>query len=182
MKKPIRYEKKIITGRTRLTYVNLFVPRAVEEGQEPRYSVCLLIPKGDIKTLQEIHRAVEEVKKSGIHVWGGKVPESLKMPLRDGDAEKPEQMEFAGHYYLNASSRQRPGVVDPHLKEILDSREVYSGCYGRASLNFYAYARGASNGIACSLQNVQKIAEGEPLTGRARPEEDFEVIEEELWG
>jgi len=170
---------KVVTGKVRLSYAHLFKPTAIAEGQDPKYSVCVLIPKSDKATLQKIKAAVDAAKQQGASKWGGKIPANLKTPLRDGDEERPDQDEYKGMYFLNASSKQAPGIVDKQCNPILDSTEVYSGCYGRVSMNFYPFAQAGNKGIACGLNHVQKIADGDYLGGRSRAEDDFEAMEEE---
>lgn len=99
---------------------------------------------------------------------------ALKTPLRDGDLERPDDEAYANSYFVNANSITAPGIVDIDRQQILEHSEVYSGIYGRASINFYAYNAKASKGIACGLQNVQKIRDGEPLGGHSRAEDDFD--------
>lgn len=166
-------DTKVVTGKVRFSYVNIFQPRAVNEGQDPKYSLCILIPKTDRATLDKIRKAIEAAKVAGIPLWGGKVPPNLKMPLRDGDTERPDDPAFAGHFFINANSLSKPGIVDANVQPILDSSEVYSGCYGRVSVNFYAYNNSGNRGIACGLNNVQKLEDGEHLGGRSSPEDDF---------
>jgi hypothetical protein len=168
---------KIITGKIRLAYANLFTARIISEGQEPKYSLCVLIPKGDKSTIDKINSAIEVAKVSGKAILGDTTNLDFKTPLRDGDEERPDQNEYVGHYFLNATSKQKPGIVDKSLNEIVDSTKVYSGCYGRVSLNFYAFNQGGNKGIGCGLQNLQKLAEGEPLSTRCAAEEDFEVVD-----
>lgn len=164
---------KVVTGKVRLSYANLFVATAISEDQEKKYSVSLLIPKTDKVTLKKIAKAIENAKLDRAAKWGGKVPANIKTPLRDGDLERPDQSEYAGHYFINASSKMKPGVVDLNLNPVLDSEEVYSGCYARASINFYAFNVSGNRGIAAGLNNIQKIADGDYLGGRARAEDDF---------
>lgn len=168
---------KVITAKVRLSYVNLFKPRAQEEGQEPKYSVCVLIPKSDKETVAKVKAAIEAAKTGGADQWGGKVPANLKMPLRDGDTER-DSPEYKGHWFVNANSKQKPGVVgterDIEGKLVPASEaDVYSGCYARVALNFFAYNMKGNKGIGAGLQSVQKIADGEPLSGRANPDADF---------
>lgn len=164
---------KVITGKVRLSYVHLFKPVAISEGQEPKYSVCVLIPKSDKDTLKKIQTAIEAAKTAGLQMWGGRIPKELKLPLRDGDEERPDQPEYEGMYFINATSKQRPGVVDRNLNEIMDSTEVYSGCWGRVSITFYPFNQAGNKGVACGLNNVQKLADGDYLGGRSRAEDDF---------
>ena len=170
---------KIVTGKARLSYVNLFQPRAQNEGQEPKYSVCVLVPKTDTATVNKIKAAIESAKEAGKPTWGGKVPPGLKVPLRDGDTER-DTPEYKGHWFINATSKQRPQVVDASVQPILSADEVYSGCYGRVSINFYAYNQNGNRGVAAGLGNVQKVADGEPLSGRSRAEDDFTAVQEEF--
>lgn len=172
-------DTKVITGKVRLSYAHLFKPVAIDDGQEPKYSVCLLIPKSDKQTLKKIKAAVEAAKQAGASKWGGKIPNNLKMPLRDGDEERPDQEEYAGHYFLNANSKQAPGIVDKSLQPIMDSTEVYSGCYARASINFFAFNTAGNKGIACGLNNIQKLEDGDYLGGRSRAEDDFDAMDDE---
>ena len=165
---------KIITGKVRFSYVNIFKARAAMAGGDEKYSISLLIPKSDKVTIKKIEAAVEEAIREGISSkWGGKRPANLKLPLRDGDTER-DTPEYEGCFFLNANSNQKPGIVDRDLMEILDPEEVYSGCYGRASINFYPYSVNGNKGVGVGLNNVQKLTDGERLGGsRATAESDF---------
>lgn len=165
----------ITTGRVRFSYVHIFEPYAFDSSPDrPQYSMAVLIDKEDKATLGKVRNAiraaVEEGKESR---WKGKKP-NLWNPLRDGDEERPDQPEYAGKMFLNAKSKNRPGVVDRNLQEILDAQEVYSGCYGRVSLSFFPFAVSGNYGVGVGLNNVQKLADGEPLGGKTNPEDDFD--------
>ena len=168
---------KVVTGKVRFSYLNAFEPKSVNGGDE-KYSVSLIIPKSDKKTISDINAAIEQAKQDGKGKFGGKVPASLKLPLRDGDLERTEDESYKGCYFVNANSKDRPGVVDKNVKAILDPNELYSGCYGRASITFYAFNQNGNKGIACGLQNIQKLADGEPLSGRSRAEDDFTTADD----
>lgn len=168
---------KVITGKVRFSYVNIFKSRAFQAGQDAKYSVCLLIPKEDKATIKKIKAAIEEAVQEGIaSKWGGKKPANLKLPLRDGDEERADEApEYAGMYFLNANSNQKPGIIDRNLNEILDPEEVYSGCWGRASVNFYAFDSNGNRGVGAGLNNIQKLADGDRLgAARASAESDFD--------
>ena len=163
---------KVITGKVRMSYANVWEPQSVN-GSEPKYSVSLIIPKGDKKTLEKVKKAIEVAKKEGVSKLGGKIPANLKTPLRDGDVDRPDDEAYANSYFINANSKIKPGIVDRNVEPILDQSEFYSGCYGRASIVFYAYNANGNKGIACGLQNLQKLEDGEPLGGRSSAEDDF---------
>ena len=166
---------KVITGKVRFCYEHVFEPQALNEGETPKYSVCILIRKDDTATLDKVKKAIEAAKlvgKAKIADKNGKIPSNIKIPLRDGDEERGDDPAFEGCYFLNASSNRRPSIVDRNLEEIMSRDEFYSGCYGRASINFYAF-NVQSKGIAAGLNNLQKLEDGEPLAGGASAAEDF---------
>lgn len=99
--------------------------------------------------------------------------------LRDGDTERPDDPAYAGSYFINANSATAPGIVDADCNPILTRSEVYSGVYGRASINFYAFNSNGNKGIACGLNNLQKIRDGEPLGGKSSAASDFSTDADE---
>ncbi|WP_069648962.1 DUF2815 family protein [Caloranaerobacter ferrireducens] len=169
---------KVITGKVRFSYVNVWEPKSVN-GSDPKYSVSLIIPKSDKETIRKIKAAIEAAKKEGLSKLGGRIPANLKTPLRDGDLDRPDDEAYRNSYFVNANSTTKPGIVDKNVQPILDQTEFYSGCYGRASIVFYAYNANGNKGIACGLQNLQKLEDGEPLGGKSRPEDDFGLFEDE---
>ena len=164
---------KVITGKCRLSYEHVFEAASIN-GSDPKYSACIVIPKTDKATLAKIQAAVNAAIQDGIKSkWKGKKPVNLKLPLRDGDAERPDDEAFSGCYFLNANANRAPGSVDLARNPILDREEVYSGCYCRFSVNFYPFSASGNNGVAVGLNNVQKVADGERLAGGSRAEDDF---------
>ena len=165
---------KITTGKVRFSYAHVWEPKAVEPGDEPKYSVCLLIPKSEKVTLAKIKKATAAALENGREKFGGKIPKNYKDPLRDGDVDKEDNEEYRDHYFINCSSKDKPQIVDSQISPILEKDEFYSGCYGRASVNFYAFNTSGNKGVAVGLKNLQKIADGERLSGGySDPEDDF---------
>ncbi len=169
---------KVITGPdTRWSYANVWEPKSINGGT-PKYSVSLIIPKTDTKTLHKIQAAIEAAYKEGeakLKGNGKSIPalSTLKTPLRDGDTERPDDLAYAGCYFINANATSAPGIVDVDRNPILTRSEVYSGVYGRASITFYAFNNSGNRGIACGLNNLQKVRDGEPLGGKASAASDF---------
>lgn len=166
---------KVITGKVRFSYANVFEPTAIQDGQTPKYNVSIIISKSDTKTVEAIKKAIEAAKEAGkskIADKNGKIPVNLKTPLRDGDEERPNDPAYENSYFINANSERKPGIVDRDLNPIMSRDDFYSGCYGRASINFYAFNVN-SKGIACGLNNLQKLEDGERLAGGSSAEEDF---------
>lgn len=166
---------KVITGKVRFSYANVFEPTAMQDGQTPKYNVSIIISKSDTKTVEAIKKAIEAAKEAGkskIADKNGKIPVNLKTPLRDGDEERPDDPAYENSYFINANSERKPGIVDRDLNPIMSRDDFYSGCYGRASINFYAFNVN-SKGIACGLNNLQKLEDGERLAGGSSAKEDF---------
>ncbi len=171
---------KLVTGKVRLSYANIWEPRENDQGQL-KYSCALLIPKTDKETLRKVKAIVDALKAEAVTKYKGKLPANFKLPLHDGDEEKPDDENYAGHYYLNAYANTQPGIAKPvgrgadgktRFEEIEDTTEVYSGCYARVSVNFYLYDN-KSKGIGVGLNNIVKVQDGEPLAGRASVNDDF---------
>ena len=162
----------------RFSYLHCWEPDSIN-GSEPKYSVSAIIPKSDTATINAIKVAIENAKKESMSKWGGKIPPNLKLPLRDGDIDRPEDEAYANSFFLNANSRQAPQVVDRHVQPILDQNEVYSGCYGAISVTFYGYNSNGNRGIASGLGNIQKLRDGEPLGGRTNAADDFESVDDD---
>ena len=176
---------KVITGvKTRWSYANVWEPKSINGGS-PKYSVSLIIPKSDTKTVTAVKNAIQAAYDEGQSKLKGNsksVPalSAIKNPLRDGDAERPDDEAYKDSYFINANSATAPGIVDAARQPILERSEVYSGVYGRASINFYAFNSNGNKGIACGLNNLQKISDGEPLGGKTRAEDDFADEDEDF--
>lgn len=171
--------KVITTGLVRFSYAAVFEPKAMEGQDKKKYSVSVLIKKSDKKNIAAIEAAIEAAKQAGKTTkFAGKM-NNLKMPLRDGDTERPDDPVYAGHVFVTASSDMKPQVVDQDLNPILDKDEFYSGCYGRISMNFYPFNAAGNKGVACGLNNIQKLKDGERLSGGATAEDDFGELDPE---
>ena len=170
---------KVITGPdTRWSYANVWEPKAIGDGTVEKYSVSLIIPKSDGKTIAKINTAIKAAYKEGeskLKGNGKSVPalSAIKTPLRDGDVERPDDSAYADSYFVNANSTTAPSIVDKDCNRVLERSAVYSGVYGRASITFYAFNSNGNKGIACGLQNLQLLRSGEPLGSKASAEDDF---------
>lgn len=162
----------------RFSYANVHDPVSVN-GSDLKYSVSIIIPKSDKKTIKKIKDAIQKATQENKDKFGGKVPANLKTPLRDGDVDREDDEAYANSYFINANSKIKPGIVDADLNPIMDQSEFYSGCYGRVSLTFYAFNVNGNKGIAAGLQNIMKTDDGEPLGGRSSAEDDFADDSEE---
>lgn len=172
-------ETKVITGKVRLSYANVWEPRLNDQGKE-KYSVSIIIPKSDKKTLGAIKKAVDAAVANGVEKHGAKVfgnRAALKLPLRDGDVDRPDDPAYEDSYFLNASTGQAPQIVDQAVNPILDRAEVYSGCYARVSINFYPYDVNGNRGVAAGLGNIQKMGDGEPLGGSTPASAEFGALD-----
>ena len=185
MSKTVMNPTKVVTGKhTVFSYLNVNEPKTPLGGGTPKYSVSLIIPKSDTATVEKIRAAIRAAYEEGqgkLRGSGKTVPalESIKTPLRDGDKDRKGDEAYKDAYFVNANSTTKPGVVDADRNTILDSSELYSGIIGRASINFYAFNSNGNRGIACGLNNIQKLADGTPLGGHSRAEDDFADLDDD---
>ena len=169
---------KIITGKVRFSYVNIFEPKEDASGGNPKYGVTLLIPKSDTVTVGKIKEAIAEAREVFCKRNGATaLPQKPNHTLHDGDGVRdsgdPYGPECKGCYVITVSTRQKPVIVDNMRNPITDPGEVYSGCYGRAAINFYGYNSNGKKGISAGLQSIQKLHDGEPLGGARGSADDF---------
>ena len=150
----------------RISFANIWEPKAINGGDE-KYSVSCVIPKSDKKTLARIQKAVEAAKEDG------------KLPLRDGDIDRPDDETYQECMFVNATSKDAPGIVDRRVQPVTDPMLVYSGCYCNVSVNFYPFNANGNRGVAAGLSNIQFVKDGERLSGRASAESEFDALETE---
>lgn len=175
---------KVITGEVRLSYLNVWEAKAFEEGATPKFSATLVIPKTDKATVKKINGAIEESEKAGKAKYGEKFKMIKGSPLKDGDAKDCESPEYAGCFYIRTSTASRPFLFDRRKQQISDRAEIYSGCYGIASINIDAFQTksGTNKGVTAYLNGIQKTRDGESLGGQytaAEADNDFKAIEDE---
>ena len=175
---------KIITPKFRVNWPSITKPKLNELSGKEEYSLIAIFEPGtDLKPLQ---KAVEEAI---MDKWGKdktKWPKNMRLPFRKGEEAKKESEDGMSYYpagysekvvWIRLKSVQRPGLVGPDMQDIIDDSEFYSGCYARASVNAYAYDQAGNRGVAFGLNNIQKLAEGEPLSGRPKPQDEFSAVE-----
>lgn len=160
----------------RFAYFNCWQPVTQYNGTK-KYTVAAVIDKNDRDTIIQIENAIEYVKNQSIQIWGGRIPMNLRLPLHDGDEEKPDNIVFKNSFYINAKSKDAPQIVDYNVRPIIDQSEVYSGCYGKISITLYSYSFGGAKGIAAWLGNVQKLRDGDRFIGKIKAKDEFCVEE-----
>lgn len=169
---------KVVTGKVRFSFCHIFEPQTPQGGGDPKYSVTLLIPKSDTTTIGKIKEAMVEARENFCKKNGATaLPVKPNHTLHDGDGMRdsgdPYGPECKGCYVITVSSKQKPVIVDNFRNEITDPAEVYSGCYGRAAINFYGYSQAGKKGISAGLLSIQKLADGEPF-GTVGSANDFD--------
>lgn len=164
-------------GEVRFSYTAVFQPKKNDDGTPSKYGVCIIIPKEDTETVNLVKEAIDAAKQRGkLEKWGGKIPANVKSCLRDGDIDREDDEAFAGCYFLNASSRNKPGVKvleDGIVSDALDEEDFYSGCYGAVTLDFFPYESSGNKGVGAGLNNVIKTRDGDRLSGGRSADEDF---------
>ncbi|MCI7811596.1 MAG: DUF2815 family protein [Clostridiales bacterium] len=170
-------DTSIRIGEVRFSYTAVFQPKKNDDGTPSKYGVCIIIPKEDTETVNLVKEAIDAAKQRGkLEKWGGKIPANVKSCLRDGDIDREDDEAFAGCYFLNASSRNKPGVKvleDGVVSDALDEEDFYSGCYGAVTLDFFPYESSGNKGVGAGLNNVIKTRDGDRLSGGRSADEDF---------
>lgn len=169
---------KVVTeSEVRLSYTNLLVPRAQDDNKPDvlTYSSAILIPKTDTATIAAVKAAIAEALKEGVSKkWGGKTPNGLKNPLRDGDVDRPDDANYAGHMFINGKGpyggKEKPVLLDKR-GEVTDSPGIiFSGVYARVAMQFYPYDKSGNRGVACGITSVMSAEHGEPLGNTVTPD------------
>lgn len=159
---------KIVTPVFRVSFPQVFEAKSFE-GAKPKFSIVMLFKKNEnLQTMKEL------AKRALFNKWGNDLPPNLNTPFRDGNS-----VDYDGYeniIYAPASSQYQPGIVDEQKQTLIDPKQFYAGCYAIASVNAYAYDVAGNKGVSFGLQNLMKMNDGEPLTGGATAEQDFESI------
>jgi hypothetical protein len=167
-----------VTPKFRMLFPNLFEARAVQRNGkdtgEAKYSLAMLFDASEqadgIKQMK--HLAAKVAKER----WPNRDLGELTFPFKDGakEKQKAESKNKNGDFYegmvvLKAASKFQPGVVGPNKQEIMDTKQIYSGCYGYAEINFVAYDGVGANpdGVTAYLNFVMKAKDGDKLVGRS---------------
>lgn len=161
----------IMTPEFRVSFPAVFKARSSksDDGSDgtPKYGITMLFAKdADLSKLKAAAQAAAKEK------WGDKIPKNLRSPFRD-QGEKELEGYVEGAVFINATSLQKPGLVDRNREDIIDETEFYAGCYARATVSAFAYDKKGNRGVAFGLNNVQKLRDGESLSGRTRAQDDF---------
>ena len=162
---------RVKTPVFRSTFAFVFEPRETPNG-DLKYSIGMIFNKDNLAELKPVAQAIANAaaKKFGAdwHKW----PKNLKCPMGDGDEER-DGVEWENSFFINAVSKNQPGLVDRNLNPIMDRDEFYSGCEARASLNFYGYDTSGNKGVGTGLNNLLKWADADRLDGTVNAEDDF---------
>lgn len=170
-------ETRIVTPQFRASYAYVWEPRQADEDSEPKYGISMLFPKKstDMKSMKRAALAAARKK------WGNKAESmmkmgKLKMPFRDGDEERGDDPVYKGMIFVNANAKRRPQIVDKDVEPILEQDEFYSGCWARATVNFFPFDVKGNRGVGCGLNNLQKLSDGDRLDSFASATDDFEPV------
>jgi hypothetical protein len=162
---------QMTTDKVRLSFVHLDKPHSSnQDGSNPKYSVTILLPKSDVATKARLDAAYQAAVTAGVaSKWNGAKPPVIACPIYDGDGVRangePFGAECKGHWVFTAGNRNQVPVIGLDMGPIINPSDIYSGMYARVCVSFYAYAQAGKRGIGCGLEAVQKVEDGEPLSG-----------------
>lgn len=169
----------IMTPKFRVSFPDVFRPGKPDDSGKQKYGVTMLFePGADLSQLQQ------EAARVGTEKWGAdktKWPKGWKNPFKE-QGDKAYDGYVAGGKYIAAKSSQRPGLVNARNEDIIDEAEFYAGCYARATVKAFTYEVRKDNvvisrGIGFGLHNIQKLADGEPFSGRIAASKEFTPVE-----
>jgi hypothetical protein len=184
---------KLLTPEFRVSHPNVFEAKTNDLNGKKEYSLVAIFAKG--ADLSDLKKAAEA---AATERWGAdksKWPPNIRSPFRkcserwkneDSKQIIPAGYEEGDAFFITfkANEQFKPGVVDQNVKDIIEPREFYPGCYARASIRPFAYpspkAKGpatANKGVSFGLNHVQKLRDGDPLGGSSRPTDDFKPVE-----
>lgn len=171
--------EKLWTPKFRVAFPNVFVAVAPPGSEKKKYSVTMLFtPAGfSVKDKELWVKMKKSAEAVAIEKWPKGMPKNLVNPFKDGMEKQEYDGYGAGVIFLNASTQQRPGLVDGNKVKIEDASEFYGGCYAVATINAYAWEFMGKCGVSFGLQNLQKVGEGEPFGGKTRAEDDFSATD-----
>lgn len=172
---------KLMTPKFRVSFPNVFEAKKINNEGKAKYSLTMLFNLAEIMKNPDEKKKWEAmlaaVKQIATENWPKGIPEKMQNPFRKGEEKEQYQGYGPGVIFVVASTLTRPGVVDEKVVPIVDREQFYAGCYARAMVNPYAWTFMGKNGVSFGLQNVQKIADGDPFGGRSNAEDDFEAVE-----
>jgi hypothetical protein len=180
------------TTLCRLSYAqSLFRARAAAEGAPKRFGATLIFPKLDRPTLEKY------VADVIVAEWGPKGIEKakaglIKSPFLAGDGKEARNKQSgdlhpgmgADVFFIRAQAGENrpPWVRGPKDKNRqATEEEVYSGCYGRAVINCFAWHNAQSgDGVSFGIAGFQKHLDGERLggSGGSDPDKWTETVED----
>jgi len=178
-------ELKVLTPPFRISFPNVFKPRAAFENQDPTYNIQMLFPKtaeGYPEKLRKYGTDLITVKKALAAAcnkeWGekSKWPKFKHPVIRDGN-EKQDMAQYKEMFFINAKSKFAPGIVNQKNDEIISPEEFYAGGWARATLNVYTYDNKFGAGPQLGLQNLQFLMDDESFSGKRNAKDDFEAID-----
>jgi len=174
--------KRYVTPVFRLSYPNVFVPRAAKKGGDPKYGLSAIWTPSKFTDKEKvlwkaILKALDEEAQTRFKKPFKSLPANIKRGLRNGN-EKPELEGYGeGTIFASVTSKMAPGVIDRNKNTISpdegNADEIYPGCYCRATVTVYGYDN-EGKGLALGLMNLQKVKDGTRLDSRTNAAEDFE--------
>lgn len=170
--------ENVLTPKFRVSYAKVFRPEKNTLNDKMEYSLVAIFPPG-----ADMSPLVKSISAAAAEEWGAdktKWPKNLRSPIRKNEEREKDGKLPAGYEpggcFITLKSTQRPGLVDANLQAIIDETQFYSGCYARAQVRPFAYLQKGNAGVSFGLQNLQKLDDGDPLSGRQKAEDAFEAV------
>lgn len=180
--------EKFKTPEFRVSFPKLFKPEAFKEGDEPKFSITMLVDGAGQASdaYKKLRGAAKKafVEKFGLAEWDNTPKDAQGWPVGYHNpfaTPTPTQLEKYDGYeegtiILRASTKFKTPLVDENVQEIIEESKFYAGCYAWAYVQMNAYKNGANKGVSFYLQGVQKTRDCEAFSGRANAEDMFDKV------
>lgn len=173
---------KILLKKVRLSFPQLFTPRAFQAGQDPRFEASFILDPANKDHAEQIAAIKAEIVRLAGEAFGGptKIPRDLKTCLVDGNTK-----DYAGYkdmLVLTSHNKVRPTVVNRQKAPVAegDPQAPYAGCYVNATVNLWVQNNQFGKRVNASLRAVQFYDDGEAFgRGPVDADSEFEAIGDE---
>lgn len=171
----------------RAASMQLFTASAYEKDKDPEYFLRVLINKDD-KQVAAIRKTITELYRrawpTDAEVAYKKAKAANRVLLHDGDEQADKDGFDETVVYFNASSKDRPTVVNRKRKAVAEEDGLfYPGCYVNVKIQIYTWENVKGRGVGCDLLGVQFARNGEALEtgggGASASPEDFPEMDDE---
>ena len=155
-------DKTVVLKNVRLSFADIWQPKAFNPGSPPKYS-CNFLP--DKETQGDQIKAIEKkMAEMAMDFFNGKPPKGIKRCLGDGEDKAYEG--YDGQMFISASSKRQPEIIDRDKSPLVElDDKPYSGCYVNAVIGLWVQDNQYGKRVNANLDVIQFQSDGERFGG-----------------